>query len=519
MSGRLDATTLRRAMALYARALEDHRDELDSLNVFPVPDGDTGTNMLLTQRAVARALEDAGPEELPELCERISQASLLGARGNSGVILSQVLRGACEAVAATTGGAGPDGLAVALARASEAASSAVARPREGTVLTVLREAAGAARAAAEAADASEEGVAHAALNGARAALALTTGMLPELRAAGVVDAGGLGVVLLLDAVRAALRDEQLSEAVGAGGPVGRAEAVAGAGDGAFEVQFLLEGADEALPALRDELGAIGDSLVIVGGGGLFRVHVHTDEPGRVLEAGKVAGATREVQVASLAEDVSRCRAGEAREVRVTSRPTAMVAVVAGDGLVRAFASLGAAAVRLDGSGRGAERVVADLVAAVDALPAGTALILPNDPAALSAAERASGLASKRAVVIPTRSAVAGLAAAAAHNPEASPEDNVAAMTAAAAATASGEVVAGAVDDAAGATVAVARRLANGARGGHGGDPEVLTVIAGAEVSDGELDAVRDALQAAFPDAAVQALAGGMAGPRYLLGVE
>src|SRR5439155_6830463 len=122
MSGRLDATTLRRAMALYARALEDHRDELDSLNVFPVPDGDTGTNMLLTQRAVARALEDAGPEELPELCERISRASLLGARGNSGVILSQVLRGACEALAAATSGDGPGGLAVALARGSEAAS-------------------------------------------------------------------------------------------------------------------------------------------------------------------------------------------------------------------------------------------------------------------------------------------------------------------------------------------------------------------------------------------------------------
>src|SRR5436190_18726456 len=140
MSGRLDATTLRRAMVLYARALEDHRDELDSLNVFPVSDGDTGTNLLLTQRAVASALEDASSDDLPLLCERISRASLLGARGNSGVILSQVLRGACEVLAGTPGGEEPSGLAAALARGSEAATSAVARPREGTVLTVLREA-------------------------------------------------------------------------------------------------------------------------------------------------------------------------------------------------------------------------------------------------------------------------------------------------------------------------------------------------------------------------------------------
>src|SRR5690349_19641874 len=179
MAGRLDAPTLRRAMDLYARALKEHREELDSLNVFPIADGDTGTNMLLTQQSVIRSLdEDSGVEDIEAICERISRSSLLGARGNSGVILSQVLRALCD-VLARPGGGGTATLAEALGAAADQAYRAVARAREGTVLSVLRDAADAARRAADALVADEATTSEAALAAARGSLARTTEQLPE----------------------------------------------------------------------------------------------------------------------------------------------------------------------------------------------------------------------------------------------------------------------------------------------------------------------------------------------------
>src|SRR5712692_10397908 len=180
MAARLDAPTLRRAMSLFAESLRGHRDELNSLNVYPVPDGDTGTNLLLTQEAVERALATAADGNgLPELCRAIARSSLMGARGNSGVILSQILRGLCQ-VLSTDGSGGPRELDVALQHGSDEAYRAVARPVEGTVLTVLRDAAGAANGAATS-GASLEAVAAAALKAARASLARTRDALPELR--------------------------------------------------------------------------------------------------------------------------------------------------------------------------------------------------------------------------------------------------------------------------------------------------------------------------------------------------
>src|SRR5438105_12285246 len=366
MAASLDAATLRRAMALFEEGLRRHRDEINSLNVFPVPDGDTGTNMLLTQQAVVVELAsmDGRPTGLAEVGEAISRASLLGARGNSGVILSQVLRGLCERLP-DGGPVEPNDVAAALRHASQEADHAVARPQDGTVLSVLRDAAGAAGAAADA-GADVPGVFDAALREARHSLDRTRDGLPELSAAGVVDAGAKGLVLLLDALGAAVQDRDLSEPAEPPGPVGAG------GDGSvppsgshheFEVQYLLEAEPAALGALRVDLAEVGGSIVVVGGGGLYQVHVHTDAAEDAVAAGRRAGVVRDVSTASLRDQVVACIGGQARGVQVAEQACGLVAVASGDGLAEAFRSLGAVVVR---GGPGENPSVGDLVAAVEA---------------------------------------------------------------------------------------------------------------------------------------------------------
>ena len=296
MSRGLDPLTLRKAMEAYADGLRKHRDVLDSLNVYPVPDGDTGTNMLLTQEAVVAALAGSGADSIGAV---ISRASLVGARGNSGVILSQVLRAICETMP-QGGPAGPQEVASALQHASDEAFKGVAKPVEGTVLSVLRDAASAASAAAVEGAASAT-VLRAALEAGRASLAGTKQTLPELRAAGVVDAGGKGIVVLLDALHATLIGEPASEPLEPLGPVGRRETERSDRPSlpAFEVQYVLEAREEDVPALRETLGSLGDSLVVAGGSGLYSVHVHTQEPELAVRAGELAGRTRDVRVVGL----------------------------------------------------------------------------------------------------------------------------------------------------------------------------------------------------------------------------
>src|SRR5262245_44639174 len=218
MNGTLDPPALRRAMTLFLDGLRAHRDELNSLNVYPVPDGDTGTNLLHTQESVAAALDGAAPVDgFAADGATIASASLLGARGNSGVLLSQILRGFTERLPAHAAIAAPAEVAAALEHAGAEAYRAVGRPVEGTILTVLREASAAAVGAARA-GADTTGVVDRALEAAREALARTTEVNATLRRAGVVDAGGKGVVLFLDALRASITDARLSEPVGAFGP-------------------------------------------------------------------------------------------------------------------------------------------------------------------------------------------------------------------------------------------------------------------------------------------------------------
>jgi DAK2 domain fusion protein YloV len=546
MPGTLDPTTLRRALWLFLDALRQHEEELNSLNVYPVPDGDTGTNLVLTQEAVVAAVAALGdqPSGFADLGTVVAQASLMGARGNSGVILSQVLRGLFERFP-SNGRVGGDELAAALEHAGAEAHRAVARPAEGTVLSVLRDA---GRAAVEAAgrdpDGGASGVIESALTEARASLDRTREIHPDLRRAKVVDAGGKGIVLFLDAVRAALWDQPLSEPAGPMGPLG-GEGAAGAGvptEGfdpgshpRYEVQYLLEASDHGIPALRRALGDLGDSLVVVGGGGLFNVHVHTDQPGRAVDVGLESGEVRNVSIVNLEGQVQRCIGGQARAVRVAEQATALVAVAEGDGLTRTFASLGAIVVP---GGPGNNPSVGDLMAAIDATPADRVVVLPNHENIVPAAERAAAESWKHVRVVRAPSIPSGLSAAAAFNPTLSLGDNARSMGGAADACRWGEVTRaqrdaetpagrvrkgawlGLVDGvavgmggaAADAAVAVARSLARG-------DSEILTLVVGSEATPKDRGGVESAFKAAFPNLEVQVVVGDQ--PRYpfLIGVE
>ncbi|WUG91258.1 DAK2 domain-containing protein [Streptomyces sp. NBC_00454] len=429
--------------ALALAALGRAREDIDAINVYPVADADTGTNLYLTAESADRELADvfAGVTDgtagtsLPEAVRAFAHGALIGARGNSGTILAQLLRGVADVLADEPAGRGPARLlAQALTRAAEEAYQAVAHPVEGTMLTVATAAAKAA-AVAEAAAGSAADVAAAAYDGARAALAETPGQLAALGRAGVVDAGGCGLVAVLGALWQALSgQEPADEPVrGRAVPVPRppepcAEDLGGP---AYEVLYLLEAAEARVAELRTRLDGLGDSLVVVGGDGLWNVHVHVDDPGAAVEAGVVAGRPYRIRITHFGDERRRTRGERAQR--------AVVAVVQGEGLAGLCGEAGATTVLARPDGPPA---VAELVAAVRRAHAREIVLLPNSAelraVAAAAAEqaRADGV---RVAVIPTRSEVQGLAALAVHDPEGTFDEDVVAMTAAAGATRYGEL--------------------------------------------------------------------------------
>jgi DAK2 domain fusion protein YloV len=431
--------------------------------------------------------------------------------------------------------AGARDLVEALESAEALAKGAVARPVEGTALTVLSEAAGAARRGL-AAGGGVASVARAAFEAAREASERTRDMLPELRSAGVVDAGGRGMVLLFDALSAALGDGTLTETVGTLGPVGRVPAPQGPSiDQRYEVMYLWAGENAALSDLRMSLEALGDSVVIVGGGGMYKVHVHTNQPDAAVVAGE--DAARDVRVVDLRREVAeRCMAGEARAVQPSEpQATALVGVAEGDGVAAIFRSLGAIVVL---GGPDHTPAGGELMRAIGEGRADSVLILPNHPTVLDAAERAAQDSGEGARVIPTRSIVEGLTAAAAFNPVASPDENEREMLAAAAGCVSIEVVRASRDSETPAGRVRAGDwlgLVEGDVVALGADPagvaaklvsdrstpdhEILTLLLGADPSEEEAGAVAAALREAAPELDLQVHRGGQPGHPYLIGLE
>jgi len=432
----------------YRDALRLHQEELNRLNVYPVPDGDTGTNMALTLESVLEHLN--GAETMPEVCQAMARGSLMGARGNSGVILSQVLRGLADTFR-DRDELDASIVAGALRRASDGAYQAVMRPVEGTILTVVRSAAEAAESLVAAAQPTLANLLEHVATAAAEALERTPELLPALSQAGVVDAGGRGFVLLIDALLNVVTGRPLPEPVEVAAPV-IASGPPPDGDVSslrYEVMFFLEGDDELVPAFRERWAEIGDSIVVVGGDGTWNCHVHTDDVGAAIEAALDAGRPRAIRVTDLAEQVEEERwvrdqiGGEPPRTEpepqapVEPVTTAVVVVGVGDGIRRLLLSLGAHAVVAGGQTMNPS--TRHLLEAAEAAPADSVVILPNNKNIVPVAHQVAALTKKKVEVVPTTTVTEGLAALVAYDPDAAIQPNVGAMSEAAARVRSGEV--------------------------------------------------------------------------------
>ncbi len=415
--------TLARELAHAALAsLERSRERIDDLNVYPVPDGDTGTNMTLTARAVVEELDQTETDERLALVKEVTRAALMGARGNSGVILSQIVRGAAEPLAAN-GHVDSETLARSFRSASDAAYRAVRKPVEGTILSVIREL---AEEAEQQTSATNAELLAALVRRGEEAVARTPEQLAVLREAGVVDAGGAGLLELVRGLAAAVSGEPLPET-----PVAREELGVEAihqelSRYRYCTTFLIEGEGLDADAIEAELEQLGDSLLVVGDREALKVHVHTDEPGRALALGTAIGVIDGVEIVNMHEQTVQ------REERllqaVPDAPasmTAVVAVVAGDGNRMLFESLGAA--KIVEGGQTMNPSTAELVRAVDGVDADEALLLPNNSNVILSAQQAAELATKPVIVVPTDSIQAGLAAMVSFLAERSAADNAAEM--------------------------------------------------------------------------------------------
>jgi fatty acid kinase len=400
-----DGTDLLNAFAVATDLLSRNRAAIDTLNVFPVPDGDTGTNMSLTmQAALDEARSGSGPNPtVATVAARIAHGSLLGARGNSGVILSQIFRGFAQGLAALERIDGRD-IANALGNASDTAYKAVMKPVEGTMLTVIRVAADHAETSAQR-DPSLIPVLDAALEGASVALANTPNQLETLRQAGVVDSGGQGVVVVLQGLLAAAEGSNADS-----GPilVTAAPIIANGVDEletfGYCTNFLITGAGIPFEQVRATIAAMGQSAVIVGDDAHVKVHVHTENPGRALDFAIQYGSLSQIKIDNMDRQVST------RSHPASAAPAgiAVLTVASGAGIAEAFRSVGVARV-IDG-GQTTNPSIEELLRAVDAAPGAEVILLPNNSNLVMAAQQVPALASKIVRVVPTRSIAQGLAA-------------------------------------------------------------------------------------------------------------
>ncbi|NBO54578.1 MAG: DAK2 domain-containing protein, partial [Actinobacteria bacterium] len=452
----LSPEDLRRTVTTFRDTLKRHQAGINRLNVYPVPDGDTGTNMARTLDAVVEEMEKSAPI-LEDTCKAISHGSLMGARGNSGVILSQILRG-LSGTLATAKDVGGTKVAEALKAASAAAYEAVLKPIEGTILTVVRESAdGAAQAAAD--GASLAGVLRAARAAGKSALDRTPEMLPVLKDAGVVDAGGAGFLLFLDSALHVVDGEPLPEPDESEGPTAaQLEAVAhrisesgevDVSELRYEVMYFLAIDDAKIGDFKRGWGEIGDSIVVVGGDGVWNCHVHTNDIGAAIEVPlALGGIPSKIRVTDLFEEVDEHtemmdhhqgnpRGFDGSAAGLPPVTCAVVAVCSGDGLAELFGQMGVQGVVT--GGQTLNPSTAELIDAVEHVNAQQVILLPNNKNIIPVANQVDALCGKTVRVVPTTSMPEALAALVVYDPEESAEHNMEQMTAALETVATGEV--------------------------------------------------------------------------------
>ena len=424
---------LRRLIISAAASIEINKQALNELNVFPVPDGDTGTNMSMTINAAAADLRKAEDPDLGKAAKIAASAMLRGARGNSGVILSLLFRGISKRLKGETV---CDGVlwAAALQEGVDAAYKAVMKPAEGTILTVAR------LAAAKATEAARENnyfefVHEAAIAEAKIALANTTNMNPVLKKAGVVDAGGKGWLVALEAMLCALRGEDI--VVPEGMDTGATKDAADFSDFdtdditfTYCTEFIIQRENDLDPEkLRDFLSSLGDSLVLVDDDEIIKVHVHTNDPGKALHEAMDYGSFVTVKIENMRlqhTEKVMTEAEKAPKIAEPVKPFGVVSVCAGDGLADVFTNLG-----VDGIISGGQTMnpsTQDILEAVNKVPAETVFVLPNNKNIIMAAQQVDALTPKHVIVIPSKTVPQGITAMLSFNPEGTEEENVMALT-------------------------------------------------------------------------------------------
>ena len=547
-----DADRLRRTVIAFRDAVKIHAPRINRLNVYPVPDGDTGTNMARTLDAVVAELDQAGPGIEPT-CQAISHGSLMGARGNSGVILSQILRGLSGKLSAKAGSTASE-FAEALSAASASAYQAVLKPIEGTILTVVREASEAAKASA-ASGATLGATLRAARDAGRLSLDRTPDLLPVLKDAGVVDAGGAGFMLLLDAalnivdgdpmplpedsIGGDAMDEPLPAMMTMKAPDSHGEV--SVADLRYEVMYFLHLEDGKIDQFKNDWGEIGDSIVVVGGDGIWNCHVHTNDIGAAIEVAiDLGGRPKQIRVTDLFEEVAERHATHDAQRAAAGLPavtTAVVAVCSGSGLEELFAQLGVQGVVT--GGQTLNPSTAELLDAVEHVNAQQVIVLPNNKNIIPVAEQLNALTSKEVRVVLTKSMPEALAALVVYDPEASVDENLAEMAEATEAMVTGEVTQSIRDtnsDAGpitvgdwiglvrgdgivtvngtleGASISLLEHLITEGR-------EIVTIIEGTDAPASTTDALRTWIEAERPDVQIECHKGGQPLYPYLFGVE
>ncbi len=539
-------------------------DAINALNVFPVPDGDTGTNMALTMQAAIKQIADSPSHSVAQIASSVSYGALMGARGNSGVILSQIWRGFSEGVAGHNQISAQD-FANALVAATATAYRAVLKPVEGTILTVIKDTGEAATAAAGKLNSFGYLLPEVA-KAAKASVARTPLLLDRLRDAGVVDAGGQGLWVLLDGMRRFAEGEEVEtlEVEAASGNAALEEATSGVhvehGEYGYCTNFLLVGSGWDFDEVRARIASLGDSAVIVGDDRIVKVHIHTETPGTVLNYACSLGSLRQISIANMqdqheefldlhAQAGVKSEAGavhaDAGAAQVSGRDPntavaqsriAVLAVASGPGIVKTFKSMGAAAI-IEG-GQTMNPSTEDILKVVEAVPQNEVIILPNNGNIVMAARQTQSLTKKRVAVVPTDTIPQGISALIALNYDASLEDNANAMQSAAKAVQTGELTR-AVRDAKVNGIAVKEGqvigLVNNALVTTGtkrddvawdllgrmnaDDSELITIYWGGDMAEADAQAFRDRVQDHYADAEVELVYGGQPFYDYIISAE
>jgi hypothetical protein len=529
--------SFKRALQAARQWLEKHAAAVNALNVFPVPDGDTGTNMLLTMNAALAEVQRSPDTSVSVIAHAVAHGALMGARGNSGVILSQILRGFARSLDGKSSLSAQQ-FAQATQEACDTAYQGVIKPVEGTILTVAREA---ARAAQEAADDSDDilEVLSQVVEVAKITNSLTPELLPVLKEAGVVDAGGQGLVYLLEGALRHLRGESVEVDIDMEAAVDLKSALGAGEEGyGYDVQFLIKGNSLNVAEIRKTIDAMGESTLVVGDAHLVKVHVHVHDPSAPIAYGVSLGVISDVVVENMEEQYQEFVMGRARSAVATEEVTdiAVACVVPGEGLRRVFESLGAS--KIIRGGQTMNPSTQEILSAVEEVDAQKVLVLPNNSNVILAARQASELADKEVMVVPTKTIPQGISALLAFNYQADMQTNAQRMTQAAAEIQTIEVtravrstqinsisvtqgdVIGLLNDrlaAAGQDYAAVVLDILGQISAE--DYEVVTIYFGQDAIQEDADALAEQILDQYPDLEVEVHEGGQAHYRYILSLE